>query len=84
MWNRGNDCFYYSIGSHMQHERKEEMKQHKKLTREQKIAVSAAGYLPDNWMLETEAEFYLHIIHKTTNTRRTVDRYAIPRKGGRK
>ena len=49
------------------------MKQPKKLTREQKIAVSAAGLLPDNWMLEKETEFYLHIINKTTGTRRTVD-----------
>lgn len=60
------------------------MKQPKRLTREQKEAVSASGFLPDNWMLERETDFYLHIIHKTTGTRRTVDRYAIPRKGGRK
>lgn len=60
------------------------MKQAKRLTREQKIAVSASGYLPDNWMLESETEFYLHIIHKITNTRRTVDRYAITKKGGEK
>lgn len=60
------------------------MKQPKKLTREQKIAVSAAGLLPDNWMLEKETEFYLHIINKTTGTRRTVDRYAIPKKGNGK
>lgn len=60
------------------------MKQPKRLTREQKIAVSAAGLLPDNWMLEKETEFYPHIIHKITGTRRTVDRYAIPKKGGRR
>lgn len=60
------------------------MKQPKKLTREQKEMVSASGYLPDNWMFESETEFYLHIIHKITNTRRTVDRYAIPKKGRRR
>lgn len=60
------------------------MKQPKRLTREQKKAVSASGYLPDNWMLEKETEFYLHIIHKITNTRRIVDRYAIPKKGGKR
>lgn len=60
------------------------MKQPKRLKREQKEAVSASGFLPDNWMLESETEFYLHIIHKITETRRTVDRYAIPKKGGKR
>lgn len=59
------------------------MKQPKRLTREQKQAVSAAGYLPDNWQLEQETEFYLKIVHKRTGVRRTVDRYAIPKKGER-
>lgn len=57
------------------------MKRPKKLTREQKEAVYASGYLPDNWMLEKETEFYLYIIHKITRTRRRVDRYAISKKG---
>lgn len=57
------------------------MKQPKRLTREQEIAVSAAGLLPDNWMLEKETEFYLYIIHKITRTRRRVNRYAISKKG---
>lgn len=57
------------------------MKQPKRLTKEQKKAVSASGYLPDNWMLERETEFYLHIIHKITGTRKIVDRYVIPKKG---
>lgn len=52
------------------------MKQPKRLTREQKEAVFASGYLPDNWMLEKKTEFYLHIIHKISGARRTVDRYA--------
>lgn len=60
------------------------MKQPKRLTREQKEAVFASGYLPDNWMLEKKTEFYLHIIHKISGARRTVDRYAIPKKGNRK
>lgn len=60
------------------------MKQPKRLTREQKEAVSASGYLPDNWQLESETEFYLHIIHKISGTRMTVDRYKIPKKGGRR
>lgn len=60
------------------------MKQPKRLTKEQKEAETASGYLPDSWILERESEFYLHIIHKITNTRRTVDQYAIPKKGGGK
>lgn len=50
------------------------MKQPKRLTREQKQAVSAAGYLPENWQLEQETEFYLKIVHKRTGARRTVDK----------
>lgn len=60
------------------------MKQPKRLTREQKLAVSATGYLPDNWMLVEQTEFYLKIIHKTSGKTRRIDRYAIPKKGGKK
>lgn len=60
------------------------MKQPKKLTREQKIAVSAHGLNPDNWMLVEQSEFYLKIIHKTFDKTRRIDRYAIPKKGGKR
>lgn len=60
------------------------MKNSKLLTREQKNAVSTAGYLSDSWMIEKETEFYLYIIHKITRVRRRVDRYAIPKKGGKR
>lgn len=60
------------------------MKQPTRLTREQKEAVSASGYLPDKWMLIEQKEFYLKIIHKLTNTCRTIDRYAITKEGGGK
>lgn len=59
------------------------MKQTKRLTLQQKIAVYAAGYLPDNWRLEKETEFYLKIIHSKFGVKRTVDKYAIPKKGER-
>lgn len=59
------------------------MKQAKKLTREQKIAVSAHGLNPDNWMLVEQTEFYLKIIHKSSEKIRRVDRYAISKKGGK-
>lgn len=57
------------------------MKRPKRLTREQKIFVSAQGYNPDSWMLEEETEFYLKIVNKTTGARRRVDKYAVKKKG---
>lgn len=60
------------------------MKQPKKLTREQKFAVSAAGLNAENWMLSEQTEFYLKIIHKTSGKTRRIDRYAIPKKGVRR
>lgn len=57
------------------------MKQPKKLTREQKIAVSAAGLSTENWMLVEQSEFYLKIIHKSSGKIRRIDRYVIPKKG---
>lgn len=60
------------------------MKQPKKLTREQKIAVSANNLNPDNWALVRQTEFYLKIINKTSGTIREVGRYAILKKGGKR
>lgn len=60
------------------------MKQPKKLTREQKIAVSAAGLSANNWMLVEQTEFYMKIIHKTSGKIRRIDRYAVPKNGGRR
>lgn len=60
------------------------MKQPKKLTREQKIAVSASGLNSDNWMLIEQSEFYLKIIHKSSGKIGRVDRYAIPKKGAKR
>lgn len=60
------------------------MKNPKRLTREQKIAVSAAGLNADTWMLVEQTEFYLKIIHKTSGKTRRIDRYEIPKKGGKR
>ena len=60
------------------------MKQPKRLNRAQKIIVSAANLDPDDWALVAEKEVYLEIINKKTGTRRSIDRYALPRKGGRR
>ena len=57
------------------------MKQPKKLTREQKIVVSAAGLNVNNWMLVEQTDFYLKIIHKVSKKIRRIDRCAIPKKG---
>ena len=59
------------------------MKQPKKLTREQKMAVSVVGLNAENWMLIEQTEFYLKIIHKSSGKTRRIDRYAIPKRGGR-
>lgn len=56
------------------------MKNPKRLTLEQKRAVSAAGLIAKNWMLVEQTEFYLKIIHKSSRIIRRIDRYAIPRK----
>ncbi len=60
------------------------MKRPKKLTRGQKVAVSAHGLNPDNWMLIEQTESYLKIIHKSSEKIRRVGRYAIPKRGGKK
>lgn len=57
------------------------MKQPKKLTREQKQSVSAAGLSPDSWALVEQTEFYLKIINKISGKIRRVDRYVVRKKG---
>lgn len=51
------------------------MKQPKRLTREQKEAVSASRLNPNNWMLVGESEFYLKIINKDSGIIRSVDKF---------
>lgn len=57
------------------------MKNPRRLTREQKSAVLAAGLNAEKWMLVSESEFYLKVTHKTLGKTRRIDRYAIPKKG---
>ena len=47
----------------MQYERRQEMKQPKKLTRQLKEAVTAYGLNADNWMLLKGGDTYVTIIH---------------------
>ena len=51
------------------------MKQPKKLTRAQKIAVSAHNLNTDNWALVEETEFYLKIINKGSGEIRSIDKF---------
>lgn len=51
------------------------LKQPKRLTRQQKECLSAHYLKPDNWALIEETEFYLKIINKTTGTRKTIDKF---------
>lgn len=51
------------------------MKQPKRLTREQKVCLSAHHLNADNWMLVSETEFYLKVINKRTGKMRFVDKF---------
>ena len=52
------------------------MKQPKRLTRDQKVILSAQGLVADNYMLEKETEFYLVVVHKSTGKYRRIGKYA--------
>lgn len=51
------------------------MKQPKKLTRQQKMCLSAHRLRADEWMLVEETDFYLKIINKSTGARKSLDKY---------
>ena len=51
------------------------MKQPKKLTRDQKIVVSAHYLNPEEWMLQKESEFYLTLVHKKTGKTKRIDKF---------
>lgn len=52
------------------------MKQPKKLTRQQKVTVSAVGLAVKNWSLVRETDFYLYLVNRQTGTERRIDKYA--------
>lgn len=52
------------------------MKNPKRLTREQKIILSANGLVADNYLFVRETDFYLIVMHKVTGKQRRVDKYA--------
>lgn len=51
------------------------MKRAKRLTRNQKMCLTAHYLDPDKWRLIEETEFYLRIIHKETEERKIVDKF---------
>ncbi len=63
-------------------EGQEKMKQPKRLPRNLKIAVSAYGLNPDNWMLlKDDGGEYVTIVHKSKAQMKIIDRNARPKKG---
>ena len=51
------------------------MKQAKRLTREQKMCVSAHGLVVDEWAFMEETEFYYKIINKRTGVKKSIDKF---------
>lgn len=51
------------------------MKQPKRLTREQKMCLTAHHLNAKNWSLVEETDFYLKVINKVTGTRRSLDKF---------
>ena len=56
------------------------MKQPKRLKNDYKLAVSAYGLMPDNWMLMKDGDVYITIVNKKSGKKRIIDKYARPRK----
>lgn len=56
------------------------MKQPKKLTREQKEALTASHLNAKEWMLIEETDFYLKVVNKETGQRKSVDKFRRLRK----
>ena len=56
------------------------MKQPKRLKRDYKLAVSAYGLIPDNWMLQKDGDVYITIVNKKSGKTRIIDKYARPKK----
>lgn len=56
------------------------MKQPNRLKRDYKLAVSAYGLIPDNWMLQKDGDVYITIINKKSGKTRIIDKYARPKR----
>ena len=56
------------------------MKQHKRLKHDYKLAVSAYGLMPDNWMLMKDGDVYITIVNKKSGKTMIIDKYARKKK----
>lgn len=56
------------------------MKQPKKLKHDYKLAVSAYGLIPNNWMLQKDGDVYITIVNKKSGKTRIIDKYARKKK----
>lgn len=52
------------------------MKQPKKLTRDLKMAASAYGLMPEQWMLLKDGDVYVTLVHKTSGKTKIIDKHA--------
>lgn len=57
------------------------LKQPKRLTLEEKKAVSAYKLRAEDWMLLKDGDPYITIIHKQSGETRIIDKYARAKKG---
>ena len=60
------------------------MKQPRRLTLNEKKAVSAYGLDADDYMLQKDGNPYITIVHKVTGEPKIIDKYAKPKKGERR
>ena len=56
------------------------MKQPKRLKNDYKLAVSAYGLMPDNWMLMKDGDVYITIVNKKSGKTMIIDKYARKKK----
>lgn len=78
----GSVCYcHFVLHNQIQQERKGKMKNPKRLTREQKICLSEHYLDPKEWMLVEETDFFLKLIHKETEKRKTIDKFLRRKKG---
>ena len=52
------------------------MKKPKRLKHDYKLAVSAYGLIPDNWMLMKDGDVYITIVNKKSGKTMIIDKYA--------
>ena len=60
------------------------MKQPRRLTLNEKKAVSAYGLDADDYMLQKDGDPYITIVHKVSGKTKIIDKYARPKKGERR